>query len=138
MRKTITAVREAVPVLGVGAERSRGDEAIRRTVKLLSVITAATLLCSCASYYDHENRQVLNSWIGATREKLEASWGPPNYGSSLMANGTTMLVYERGVGFRYSNDVCRINYYVSPSDRIVSWDISYLDPERTACLNIDY
>lgn len=102
------------------------------------IIVIGLLLLGCVS----TRQQVLNSWVGSTKQRLILSWGPPTSVSDD-GNGGEVLIYDKRVntgtttrGTAYINSDNTVDYntrtyggvitrrymmYVDKDEKIYHW-----------------
>jgi hypothetical protein len=98
--------------------------------RLIACALAATLTlagCATAPSSNGNYKQIVNSWMGSTEQKLESSWGMPT-SSTPLANGGTMLEYVRNNtertgwhGMATQGYICYTDFYVSALGQIYNW-----------------
>jgi hypothetical protein len=78
--------------------------------KFYLVITFLVLCSSCTS-----TKEIMNSWLGATKQQLIQKWGPPNRVTSDGGNGEILIYAKQG-------------YYpgINGQGAFAYWDYSYM------------
>ena len=122
------------------------------------------LLVSCATQSNY--KELLNTWIGSSEDRLVNSWGPPkgiynkkdggkiltfNRFGSVYIPGNSNTTYDNMGGsittITSGTNIpvhCETNFHISPSGKIVHWQFSgnscvsdYQKPVGTPPANID-
>jgi len=78
-----------------------------------------------SSNWQEEEKEVMNSWVGASKAQLIQSWGPPNR-TTDDGQGGEILIYDRTVTFPqmpgtvYSQPYGNNLYYTAPQSTTIT------------------